>query len=310
MKTNQAASDGSPLNPLVYNIILNLNGRDVLVEALETAKRMTYPNFKTVVVDNGSTDGSQLMVRSRFPSVELAEIGKNVGVMEGYNVGLRYGLEHGAEWLFLLNNDIVIEKDLLNELMKVAVSDKKIGILAPKIYYQSEPDRFWYAGGKINYFTGIISHRGIREADHGQYDRMGDTEYITGCAMLIRREVIEHIGLLDLAFSPMYSEDADYSIRASRAGYRLVYVPQAKLWHKVSAFSGGGLTPLKTRLKVEHNFLIFKRYARWYHWITIPWCIGGATVVFVLKELVKGNWGIISALLKGFVNIFGPEKRA
>ena len=278
------------------------------MEALESVERMTYRNFKTVVVDNGSTDGSQGTVRSRFPSVDLVEIGKNVGVMEGYNVGLRYGLEHAAEWLFLLNNDIILDPNLLTELMNVASSDEKIGVLAPKIYYQSEPNKFWYAGGRINYFAGIISHRGIREEDHGQYDHREDTEYITGCAMLIKREVIQKIGMLDLAFSPMYSEDADFSIRALRAGYRLVYVPKAKLWHKVSAFSGGGLTPLKTRLKVEHNFLIFKRYARWYHWLTIPWCIAFVTSIFVLAELLKGNVGIISALVRGFVNVLRGSK--
>lgn len=120
--------------------------------------------------------------------------------------------------------------------------------------------------------------------------------------MLIKREVMEEIGLLDLIYSPMYSEDADYSARALRAGFRLVYVPSGKVWHKVSAFSGGGLTPLKTRLKVEHNFIFFKRYARWYHWLTIPFCIGGAAFLFVLKELLKGNFGIVTALARGFVN--------
>ena len=305
--TSNITADGKK-TPFVVNIVLNLNGREVLAEALECAVKLTYPNCKTVVIDNGSADGSQEMVRVKFPSVVLVELGKNVGVMEGYNAGLRYGLEHGADWTFLLNNDIVFDANLLTELMNVALSDEHIGILAPKIYYQAEPNKFWYAGGNINYFAGIISHRGIREVDKGQYDRTEDTEYITGCAMLIKREVVEKIGMLDNAFSPMYSEDADFSIRTSRAGYRLVYVPQAKLWHKVSAFSGGGLTPLKTRLKVEHNFIIFKRYARWYHWLTIPWCIGFATLVFVLKEVVKGNFGIISALTKGFANILRRSK--
>ena len=262
MSTGFSPAPGSAKDPLVVNAILNLNGRDVLAEALQCATKLTYQNYRTVVVDNGSTDGSQDMVRSKYPSVELIEIGKNVGVMEGYNVGLRYGLQQNADWVFLLNNDIVFEPAMLSELMKVAATDENIGLLAPKIYYQSEPTRFWYAGGRINYFTGVISHRGLREEDRGQYDRTEDTSYITGCAMLIRREVLERVGLLDLTFSPMYSEDADFSIRTSRAGFRLMYVPQAKLWHKVSAFSGGGLTPLKTRLKVEHNFIIFKKPAR------------------------------------------------
>ncbi len=293
--------------PLVHCAVLTMNGKELLLETLASLKQMTYPNFKLVVVDNGSTDGSQDAVRAQFPEATIIENGENLGVMEGYNTGMRFSLHHDGDWVFLLNNDISVDPDLLSELMDAAHTDKAIGILAPKIYYQSEPDLFWYAGGRVNYFTGIISHRGLRQKDRGQYDKVEDTEYITGCAMLIKREVMEEIGLLDLIYSPMYSEDADYSVRALRAGFRLMYVPSGKVWHKVSAFSGGGLTPLKTRLKVEHNFIFFKRYARWYHWITIPFCIAGGAILFVLKELMKGNFGIITALFRGFVNIIKPK---
>ncbi len=268
---------------------------------------MTYPNFKVAVIDNGSIDGSQAMVRSEFPDIELIENHQNLGVSQGYNVGLKRGVEGGADWVFLLNNDIRAHPDVLTAMMNVAETDSRIGILAPKIYYDSQPETLWYSGGKINFFTGMISHRGIREKDHGQYDEVEDTEYITGCAMLIKREVVEQVGLLDDVFSPMYSEDADYSIRARRADYRLVYVPGAKLWHKVSASTGGGLTPLKTTLRVQHNFLVMKRYARWYHWITIPWCIAAITIVFLARELIKGNVKVIAALFRGFWRAIGAR---
>ncbi len=286
---------------LVYCVILNLDGRDVLVETLETVERMAYPNFRMVVVDNGSRDGSQDMVRSRFAAVTLIENGKNLGFGGGNNVALQYALEQGADWVFLLNNDITVAPDLLTELMAVTPSDGKIGILGPKIYYHSEPEKIWYTGGNINYFTGIISHRGLREEDRGQYDRVEATDYITGCAMLIKRGVLEEIGMFDPVYHPIYSEDADLCVRAKRAGYRIVYVPKARLWHKVSSFSGGGLTPFKTKLKVEHNLIFFKRYARWYHWLTIPWFVGALSLVFIGKELLKGNLRIVLALLGGVV---------
>ena len=266
---------------------------------------MRYPNFRVIVVDNGSTDGSQESVRSKYPTVKLLENGKNLGFGEGNNVGMRFALEHDAEWLFLLNNDTVVDPDLLTELMDVAVTDEKIGALSPKIYYHSEPNKFWYAGGNINYFTGIVSHRGLREDDRGQYDSVEQTRYITGCAFLVKREVVERVGMFDPVFYPIYSEDADLSVRIERAGYRLVYVPRAKMWHKVSAFSGGGLTPFKTQLKVEHNLIFFKRHARWYHWVTIPWCVGGVAAVFVLTELLHGNFRIVAALMRGFRRALG-----
>jgi len=286
--------------PSVYCVVLNMNGKTLLLESLESIMKMTYPNFKVVVVDNGSTDESPDAVRTQYPSVTVLENGKNLGFGEGNNVGIRYSLKQGAEWIFLLNNDIAVDPEMLTELMKAASSDEMIGILSPKIYYYSEPNKIWYAGGKVNYFTGIISHRGLREMDSGQYDQVEETDYITGCAFLIKRKVVESVGMFDPIYFPIYSEDADWSVRTQRAGYHLVYVPHAKLWHKVSAFSGGGLTPYKTRLKVEHNLIFFKRFARWYHWITIPWCVGGMTIFFILKQLLKGNFKIITSLFKGF----------
>ncbi len=292
--------------PLVYGIILNFNGKPLLLETLASVKQITYSNFKITVVDNGSMDGSQAAMREQFPDVLLIENEKNLGFGEGNNVGIRYALQHGAEWVLLLNNDIAVAPDLLTHMMAVATSDAKIGIIGPKIYYHDQPETIWFAGGRINFWAGLTAHRGIREVDRGQYDRVEDADYLTGCAMLIRREALERIGMFDPIYFPAYSEDADLCVRARHAGYRLVYVPQARVWHKVSSSSGGGMTPFKTKLKVEHSLIFFKRYARWYHWLTMPWCIAGLAFAFVMKELLKGNGRVVSALLRGFAR--APKK--
>ncbi len=288
--------------PLVYCVILNLNGRALLLETLDSVLQMTYPRFRIVVADNGSTDGSLEAVRESHPRVEVLENGQNLGFGEGNNAGIRYALQRGAEWVFLLNNDIIVDGELLSELMQVGVSDQRTGMLCPKIYYASEPEKLWYAGGKVNFWTGQVSHRGIREIDRGQYSTVEETEYITGCAMLIRRNALDVVGMFDPVYFPIYAEDADLSTRFRRVGFRLVYVPSGKLWHKVSAFSGGGLTPFKTRLKVEHNLIFFRRYARWYHWLTMPWCVTAGALVFIGCELAKGNFKIVAALFNGFTN--------
>jgi GT2 family glycosyltransferase len=280
--------------------VLNLNGRDLLAETLESMAGMKYPAVQTLVVDNGSNDGSQEMVRERFPAVRLIENGENLGFGGGNNVGMKLALESSSEWIILLNNDIAVDPEMLDELMSVAESDPRIGVLSPKIYYFSEPETLWYAGGSINFWTGAVSHRGLRQKDRGQYDQVEDTGYITGCAFMVRASVLRSTGLFDPVYHPIYSEDADLSMRILRGGYRLVYVPRARLWHKVSSFSGGGLTPFKTQLKVEHNLILFKRYARWYHWLVMPWFIGTKTLLFIAKELVKGNFSILGALFRGF----------
>jgi GT2 family glycosyltransferase len=291
--------------PLVYCILLNWNGRDLLLETLDSVTKLRYPNFKIVIVDNGSIDGSQDAVRKAYPQLTLIENGANLGFGGGNNVGMEYALKCGAEWIILLNSDIAVDNDMLSELMKVAVTDNTIGVLTPKIYHFADKNVLWYAGGAVNYWSGIVSHRGLRETDRGQYDRVEDTEYISGCAMLLKRNALERAGMFDPAYFPAYSEDADLSVRIKRLGYRLVYVPQAKLWHKISSSSGGGLTPFKTALKVEHNLIFFRRYARWYHWLTIPFSVAGMAIVFVGKELLKGNFKVIAALARGFVKALG-----
>lgn len=294
---------------LVYAAVLHYgvnpdgSARQLLRETLDSLRKMTYPGITLAVIDNGSTDGSLQMIKTEYPGIELIENGKNLGVTEGYNIGLKEGLKKQADWVLLLNNDIIADPEMLTEMINVGKGNSKIGILGPKTYFYAEPTKFWYAGGKINFFTGTIAHRGIREVDHGQYDTIEETGYINGCAMLIKREVIETIGFLDMIFHPAYSEDADYSFRARNAGFKLMYVPAARLWHRVSASSGGGMTPLKTRYKVEHNFILLKRYARWYHWLTMPWCVGVGVMVFIIRELLKGNFSIISAFLQGCVSV-------
>jgi GT2 family glycosyltransferase len=301
-------------DPLVYCIVLNLNGRTLLCETLDSVHLMTYPNFKAIVVDNGSIDGSQDAVRTQYPWVELIENGKNLGFGGGNDVGMKYALEQGAEWIFLLNNDIAVDPELLSEMMNMVMVEDCIGAASPKIYYYSEPNKIWYAGGTINFWTGIVAHKGLRQIDAGQFDKTEETGFVNGCAFLVKREALEKVILndiehqrdfFDFVYHPIYAEDVDLSERIRRAGYKLMFVPKGKLWHKVSAFSGGGLTPFKTRLKVKHNFIFFKRYARWYHWITIPFCITAMTTLFVIKELFKGNFSIILALVQGFFGALG-----
>jgi hypothetical protein len=127
----------------------------------------------------------------------------------------------------------------------------------------------WFAGGKMSLFGKGSRHIGIRQKDRGQYDRTQDVDYITGCALMIRRTVIEQIGLLDEAY-PMYNEDSDWCFRARKAGFRVVYTPSGRLWHKVSVSAGGQLSVFKIRNRLRSQWIFLKKYARWYHWLVMP----------------------------------------
>lgn len=217
----------------VYILVLNWNGKDDTMDCLKSLQFTNYDNYKIVLVDNGSEDGSVSAVREKFPDVEIVETGKNLGFAGGNNVGIQYAMKQGADYIFLINNDTIVNPDYLKELVVAADADPEIGAAGSKIYYFSESNRIWFAGGKINWLKNKGEHIGLDEIDVGQYDEMGEVGFLTGCSLLLKREVVEKVGLLRDDYF-LYYEDADYSLRIKNAGYKIVYVPKSKIYHKVS----------------------------------------------------------------------------
>jgi len=216
-----------------YIIVLNWNGKEDTLDCLKSLRSTNYGNYQVVLVDNGSEDDSVAVVRKNFPEVEIVETGKNLGFAGGNNVGIEYAVKRGADYVFLINNDTTVHPDYLRELVEVAESDVKIGAAGSKIYYYSEPERIWFAGGRINWLKNKGEHIGLDEIDRGQFDETRETDYLTGCALLVKREVIEGVGMLKEDYF-LYYEDVDYSLRIQNAGYKTVYVPKSKIYHKVS----------------------------------------------------------------------------
>lgn len=257
-------------DPLVYIVLVNWNGREVTLDCLASLSAILYSNFRILVVDNASTDGSVEAIRERYPWVEILAMAENLRYAGGNNAGIRHAMAHGANLLLLLNNDTTVETRFLNTLVARLNRDATIGMVAPMIYYFDEPDRIWFAGGAISMWTGTMRHLGIREKDTGQYGITRRIDYATGCCILTRREVIERAGMLDETYY-MYSEDADWSMRVRRAGFSIVFEPQAKVWHKLSVSAGGHLSWFKLKNKFLSNLRFFGRYAEWYHWLVFPW---------------------------------------
>lgn len=256
--------------PLVTIVLLNWNGKAVTLECLQSLQKISYKRSHIVLVDNGSTDDSVPAIRKAFHAVEILEMGKNLGFARGANVGMRQALRQGTDLLMLLNNDTVVDPKFLDFMVDTLLSEPSIGMVCPKIYYFMEPNRIWFAGGAMSMWTGTLRHIGIREYDTGQYDIVREIPHACGCCLLARRSVVEKIGLLDESFY-LYTEDADWVMRARNAGYRVLYEPRAKIWHKVSVDSGGHLSWHKNKYKFLSNFRFFARYASWYHWLVFPW---------------------------------------
>jgi len=214
------------MKPLIYIIILNYNGGEEIIECLKSCQEISYPNYKILVVDNASTDDSVLQIKKYFKNVKVIQNRNNLGFAAGNNIGIQYALNHGADNILLLNNDTMVSKDFLDKMVDLAEADSSIGIVVPKIlYYKS--DKLWEGGKKkIYYIRGrleVITNSDAR--------RPTDTICGTGCAMLIKREVLEKIGLLPEDYF-MYFEDTDFSLKAKEAGFKIFYQPESIIWHR------------------------------------------------------------------------------
>ena len=221
-------------SPKVSIIILNWNGLKDTIECLESLKKITYPNYEVVVVDNGSAGDDVKILREKFGNyIHIIENDKNYGYTGGNNIGMRFCLANSQpDYLLILNNDIVGDPGFLTELIKVAQAEPSIVIVGPKVYYYDFPNRIQSAGCRINMWSGQVSLIGTKQIDDGQYNELREVDYVHGCCLLIKRDVISRIGLFDESYF-CYWDETDYCTRAREAGYKLVYVPEAKVWHKV-----------------------------------------------------------------------------
>ncbi len=219
-------------------IVLNWNGLGDTVECVRTLKKLTYPDYKIIMVDNGSTDGSADALQRVFPEIEIIRNEKNLGFAGGENTGMRRALAEGAEYIAIINNDATADPDFLTELVSAAESEKGAGMLASKVYFYDRPQILWYAGASFHPWIGWGRHRGFNMPDRGQFDDIEETQRPCGCSMLVTKELCEKIGLLDERFF-CYSEDIDWGMRAGKAGFKVLYVPRSKVWHKVSRATGG-----------------------------------------------------------------------
>ena len=216
--------------PLVYSIILNNNRREDTLQCLASLSRNTYPNHKMIVLDNQSTDDSVTVIQSVYPEVQIIRLEKNLGYAGNNNIGIEIAMKQGADWIFVLNDDTILDENCLAKLVEVGESDPKIGILGPLVYHHSEPTVIQSAGGMLGKYWQSI-HLGKDEPDQGQFDLPHPVEWISGCAILGRREAIERAGMLDSSFF-LYWEETEWCVRVARAGWKIFNVPQAHIWHK------------------------------------------------------------------------------
>jgi GT2 family glycosyltransferase len=285
--------------PRVTIVILNWNGWEVTSDCLNSLKQISYPNYNIVIVDNGSTDCSIERLSAAFPDVELIKNERNLGFAGGNNVGIRYALKRGAQYILLLNNDTVVSSSFLASMIRVAEQNPKIGILNPKIYYLDPPGRIWYAGGQFSLWKGFAHHIGQRKRDDARYANTREVSFITGCAFLIKAEVIAQIGLLDERFF-MVCEDTDWSLRSLKAGFKAVYVADAVVLHRESYTINSKVGKwMRDYHNMRSSALLIRKHAKVYHWPSFCFFLGTRLVYRTLGYIALGQFDRLRAQYRG-----------
>jgi len=257
--------------PKVFAITLNWNGKKLLDDCFSSLLGTDYPNFEVVMVDNGSTDGSVEFVRYKYPQVHTIKTGRNLGYSGGFNIGLDYAFnKKEAEYVLVINNDVKVDKKVVSELLKVAETDEKIGFVTGKVYYFDRPDIFQTVGKKEDPIRWNGGHIGNKEKDVGQYDAVCERAFADDIFTLIRREMYKKTGGYDTTFF-LQSEEYDWQARAKNLGYKIMYTPYAKIWHKES-MTLGKASPLKAYYDARNPMLVILRHKspdffRRYFWL-------------------------------------------
>jgi hypothetical protein len=253
-----------------------------------------------IVVDNGSSDGSAARLRRERPGLAVIESGANLGFAGGNEVGIRRALaDPEVRWVLLLNTDVHVDPGFLPPLL-AACADPEVGAAGPKIFYHDPPDRLWAAGGRLRIRETVTRELGRGRPDGPRFSRPADVTYLTTCCLLVPRDALERVGPLDPAYF-INVDDADWCRRALDAGYRLRYVPESRVWHKVAAASGGAYSPVKNFHTARSNAIYVRRHAG-------PAGLAGflaanllALPVAWLRELPRGNAGAVAAKARGLL---------
>tara|TARA_B100000809_G_C15134808_1_gene530097 strand:+ start:1161 stop:2072 length:912 start_codon:yes stop_codon:yes gene_type:complete len=240
--------------PMVSIVSINYDQPVVTCEMLDSLRKVTYPNFETIIVENGSPTKKPDQIRDNYPEAKLIISKENLGFAGGNNIGLK---EVKGDYILLLNNDTEVPADFLDSMVDLMESNAEIGIVSPKIYYFHEKNVLQYAGtSPIDPITSRGRHYGNKEVDTGQFDEVTETYYPHGACMMFRKSILEELGLLYEGYF-LYYEEYDFTERVRKAGYKIYFQPNSYILHKES-ISTGKNSPLKTYY-LNRNRLLFLR---------------------------------------------------
>lgn len=218
------------LGPRVISVVLNHDRREDTLACLGSLAASRYANHRAIVLDSSLNGSCAEAVHAGFPQAEVIRLQDNRGYAGNNNVGIKAAIAGGADWIFVLNEDTILDPGCLSHLVAAGESAPDIGIVGPTVYHHDEPNIIQSAGGVIGRYWESI-HLAKNEPDQNQFQGLHAVDWISGCAIMVRRQVIEQAGAIDERYF-YYWEETEWCIRAAKSGWRVMHVPQAKIWHK------------------------------------------------------------------------------
>ncbi len=300
--------------PLVAIVVVTWNGLQDTLACLTALRRLTHSNQRTVLVDNGSRDGTVAAVRHHFPEVSVIPNSTNLGYVRANNQGIAWGLDQGADWILLLNNDVVMAPGTLTELLRVGESVPSVGIVGPVMQRTLRPD-ILDLGGDLDLRWGHVLLRRYTDALRGQ--EWLPVDYVWGCTLLARREVFAQLGGLNPVYVA-YFEDGDLCLRARELGYRTVVALRARVTHQVGR-SGEKRFLWQTTYRMRNHVLFFLRFGRPRHWpalipslflVQLPFIFLQSTRAYLARKLLRRKYAARPITLWGHERHLSPPDEA
>lgn len=289
------------IEPKVHIIILNWNGKEDTIECLHSLRALDYPNFEIVVVDNASTDGSTAEIKDKFPGITLLESEINLGYAGGNNIGLRYALKHETDYVWILNNDTLVDKNALGSLLAKMKGDQSIGICGSRLIYNHDRETIQaLGGGTYNKWLGITAHIGANEpasAEFSEKEVERQLDYIVGASMLVSDRFLEEVGLLSEDYF-LYYEELDWALRGKEK-FSLGYADKSLVYHKEGASIKGNNLKLNSKSRLSDYYQIKNRLK--FTWKFYPHFLPFVylTVFYsILNRIKRKQWKRIPMILR------------
>ena len=286
--------------PRIAAVILTWNSEAHIIACLTSLLASRAVNLSAVVVDNGSTDGTVTLIEASGLPVTLVQTGANLGYAGGNNVGIDHALAAGADFIFVVNDDTEVTPTMLSELAGALARDPRAAAAAPTIVHDSPDGVVWWAGGLFRVARGLALHEGygaaVASLPQGS-ERPVDS--LCGCGLLLRRAALESVGVFQADYF-MYGEDVEWSLRARRAGWRLLHVPVARMVHKV-AYPEGDPTPAKILLRDRNRRRMVRAHYRVGERVRFALWFYPTRLIHLARYLIRGEFSRARAIAAGMV---------